>query len=238
MPTIEKIKNRTNGIFRFYINKPVRELSSAVLRRLLLSDDNVRCMVFSSATAARRCLTTLRASRTHVENPTVLEVARFFMPLESFQGATACHWANFSALLFPFELLKEAMAFWRDTGSGLSTRHAEFCLGELDYLDCDSENPEFRSPAPLKRDHHGIPQTLACVQSAASSAPELRSILAKLATSDRPGEPDVLPDDVFLYPTGMNAIFSLSESLSSITPNSNVAAFGYDSPMFPPNIIY
>jgi cystathionine gamma-synthase len=66
---------------------------------------------------------------------------------------------------FPFELLKEAMAFWRDTGSGLSTRHAKFCLGELEYLDCDSDNPEFRSPAPLKRDHRRIPQSLACVQS-------------------------------------------------------------------------
>jgi cystathionine gamma-synthase len=160
------------------------------------------------------------------------------MPLESFQGATACHWANFSAVLFPFELLKEAMAFWRDTGSGLSTRHAEFCLDELDYLDCDSENPEFRKPAPLKRDYRGIPQTLACIQNAASRAPELRSILAKLATSDRPNEPDVHPDDVFLYPSGMNAMFSLSDSLSSITPNSNVAAFGYDSSMFTPTIVY
>jgi cystathionine gamma-synthase len=86
----------------------------------------------------------------------VFKVARFFMPLESFQGATACHWANFSAVLFPFELLKEAMAFWRDTGSGLSTQHAGFCLGELDYLDCDSDNSDFRSPAPLKREHHWL----------------------------------------------------------------------------------
>lgn len=45
---------------------------------------------------------------------------------------------------------------------------------------------------------------------------ELKAFLANLAMSEQPGEPEVNPDDVFLYPNGMNAIYSLSESLSSL----------------------
>jgi cystathionine gamma-synthase len=182
-------------------------------------------MLFSSAVAARKCLAALEKS---AEKGSSLAVVRFFLPPESAQGMTSFHWANFSAVLYPPDLLKIAMAFWRDTGSGLSTRHAEFCIGEFEYLDCDSKNPDFQSPAPSKRGHHGIPQTLACVQNAANSMPGLKSVIAKQANSDQPGEAAVSPEDVFLYPTGMNAIFSLSESLSSMKPDSNVAAFGYD----------
>ncbi|KAJ5953894.1 hypothetical protein N7501_008173 [Penicillium viridicatum] len=212
---------------RFYINKLVVGLSLAVLRRLRVSDSNTNCMLFASATAASKCLAVLRDSVTSEENPTSLETVRFFMPSETARGATTFHWANFSAVLLPSILWKKAMAFWRDTGSGLSTRHAEFCIGELDYLDSDSSNPTFCSPAPVKCDNSQSTQSLDRIQAAAGSIYELKSIIAEVATSDQPGEPAVHPDDVFPYPTGMNAIFSLSEALVSMGPESTVAAFGW-----------
>lgn len=183
-------------------------------------------MVFASAKMAHKCLTTLKGSITS-EDPQSLKTARFFMPPESSRGCPTFHWANFSAVLVPSTLWKLAMAFWRDTGSGLSTRHAEFCMGQLDYLDCDSENPVFRSPAPLKRGIRKAAPEVANVQLRSHSTPELKRIIAELATSDQPGEPVVRQDDVFFYPTGMNAIYSLSETLLSMRPDSNVAAFGY-----------
>jgi cystathionine gamma-synthase len=190
-------------------------------------------MVFASSTAASKCLTALRDSITSEEDPALLETVRFFMPPGAARGVTTFYWANFSAVLLPSTLWKRAMAFWRDSGSGLSTRHAEFCIGELGYLDSDSSNAVFCSPAPLKRDNRQTTQLLDRVQGATGSMPELKRIIAELATSDEPGELAVHPNDVFPYPTGMNAIFSLSEGLISVTAESTVVAFGYYPPRDP-----
>lgn len=182
-------------------------------------------MVFASAIAARKCITALRAAPAYSEDPSPLQHIRFYMPPES-SLAKPAHWANFSAVFMSSKLWKEAMAFWRDTGTGLSTRHAEFCLNELQYLDSDSSNPELCTPASQKRDHRQMPHSLTRIQSAASSVGELKAFLAHLATSERQDEPEVDPDDVFVYPSGMNAIYSLSESLSSLQLKSTVAAYG------------
>ncbi|KAE8350361.1 pyridoxal phosphate-dependent transferase [Aspergillus coremiiformis] len=208
---------------RFYLNEPVRLLSDAVLRRLQITDTAVCCMMFSSAAAARRCAAILRILPS--ENPFTVEIVRFVMPLESNLGDSSIHWANFTAVLYPSDQLNGAMAFWRDTGSGLSTRHAEFCLEELEYLDSDSANPKYRTPAPQKRRRGETPQSLTWMRVAAANMQEVKSFLANLATPEHPAQPPVSPDDIFLYPTGMNAIYSLSEALAS--PESKVVIYGW-----------
>lgn len=195
------------------------------MKRLEVVDSNSRCMMFSSKHAARKCIASLKASPAYSENMFV-ETARFYMPPESNMGESQLHWANFSTIILPSELWKDAMAFWRDTGTGLSSRHAEFCLKELEYLDSDSPNPRLRSPAHQKRNHHQIPPSHTTFQTAATNMNELKAFLGHLATSEKPGQPDVNVDDVFLYPNGMNAIYSLSETLSSLNKYSTVAAYG------------
>lgn len=182
-------------------------------------------MIFFSTTAARKCIASLKASPAYSENPSV-ETVQFFMPPESKLEESPTNWADFSAILLPSELWKDAMAFWRDTGTGLSSRHAKFCLEELDYLDSDSPKSEFCTPAPQKRNQHQIPPLLTMVQTAATSMNGLKAFIRQLATSDQPDQPAVSIDDVFLYQNGMNAIYSLSESLSSLNANSTVAAYG------------
>ncbi|KAI9044655.1 uncharacterized protein KD926_011625 [Aspergillus affinis] len=178
------------------------------------------CMVFGSDTAARKCAGILGSKGLCYEHRAPLHVVRFFMPPESNSGKATFHWANFSVVLLPSDRWKDAMTFWRDTGSGLSTRHAEYCRGEMEYLDSGSSTPGFRTAAPRKRK---LQELLEFSNSAQSG---LRATLAQLATSDRPSEPTVQKDDVFLYPNGMNAIYSLSEALASISGGKTVAAFG------------
>ncbi|KAE8378974.1 pyridoxal phosphate-dependent transferase [Aspergillus bertholletiae] len=211
---------------RFVIVKPVDQLTKAVLKRLEIDESATRCMMFSSKDAARKCIVSLKASPTYSEHLSV-EIVRFCMPAESNLRKSPVHWANFSAVLLSPELWKDAMAFWRDSGAGLSSRHAEFCLEELGYLDSDSSNPKLRSPAPRKRSHRQIPPSLMRVQAAATSLDQLKVFIGELATSDQPNQPNVSMDDVFVYPNGMNAIYSLSESLSSLNANSTVAAYGW-----------
>jgi hypothetical protein len=90
-------------------------------------------MIFPSPRAA---LQLSKILETHpVGSPYIVDVIRFSMHPES---DVAPNWASFSAVLFPLDLLKQAMGFWRDTGTGISTRHAEFCLSQFDYLVSDS----------------------------------------------------------------------------------------------------
>lgn len=207
---------------RFYLNKPIRDLSDAVLRRLQINDTTISCMVFSSGAAGHQCATILKTLPS--ENPFTTEIVRFVMPLESNLGDTSAHWANFTAVLYPSDLLKAAMAFWRDTGSGLSTRHAEFCLEEFDYLDSDSATPAYRTPALRKRCRSETPASLTWMRAAAGNSHEVKSFLASIATSEQPGQPTVSPGDVFLYPTGMNAIYTLLDALAS--PEYKVVMYG------------
>lgn len=207
---------------RFYLNKSIRELSGAVLRRLQINDTTVSCIVFSSGAAGHQCATVLETLPS--ENPFTIKVVRLVMPLESNLGDTSSHWANFTAVLYPSDLLKAAMAFWRDTSSGLSIRHAEFCLEEFDYLDSDSSTPVYRTPASRKRCRGKTPESLIWMRAAARNSHEVKSFLADLATSEQPGQPTVSPDEVFLYPTGMNAIYTLSAAL--VSPEYKVAMYG------------
>ncbi|QMW33008.1 hypothetical protein G4B84_008439, partial [Aspergillus flavus NRRL3357] len=208
---------------RFYLNKSIRELSGAVLRRLQINDTTVSCIVFSSGAAGHQCATVLETLPS--ENPFTIKVVRLVMPLESNLGDTSSHWANFTAVLYPSDLLKAAMAFWRDTSSGLSIRHAEFCLEEFDYLDSDSSTPVYRTPASRKRCRGKTPESLIWMRAAARNSHEVKSFLADLATSEQPGQPTVSPDEVFLYPTGMNAIYTLSAAL--VSPEYKVAMYGW-----------
>ncbi|KAB8201771.1 hypothetical protein BDV34DRAFT_228963 [Aspergillus parasiticus] len=206
----------------FYLNKPVRDLAGAVLHRLQITDKSISCMVFRSANAARLRAADLQAAASDSQSR-VLQTIRCVMSLGSNWGSSATHWASFTAVLFPCDMKKQAMAFWRDTGSGL---YATYCLEEFDYLDSTSSEPTFRTPALQKRSRCQSQQSVMSTQSVDSSMGEIKTFLAQLATSEPPGQPAVNPDDVFLYPNGMNAICALSEGLASFAADSTIAAYG------------
>lgn len=106
----------------------------------------------------------------------------FFIP-------ESTHWASFSAAIFSSDLIEDAMIFWRNTGSGLSTRHGTFCLQEFDYMESDFSDPDFRAGAPQKRAPDRAED--AWMQSAITTMLELRSFIAHLATSTKPGQPPI-----------------------------------------------
>lgn len=202
----------------------MRELSEAVLRRLKVAHNTTKCMVYGSRKAAQECATIIRKTS---GNQSIAEVVEFAMPSASDLGNGTAHWASFTAVLFPEDQWKEAMAFWRDTGTGMSTRHAPFCIEELDYLESKSPNPEFQTPASRGRDNGQVSQLLASVCSAAASIPVVKSFIGKMVTSEQQGQPAVNPDDVFLYPNGTNAIYSLSQTLASPNSEYTVVSYGY-----------
>lgn len=209
---------------RFNVNKPVRELSDAVLRRLSVANNTTKCMIYCSKKAAEECALVVREAS---GNQAVAEVVEFVMPPASDLDDGTAHWASFTAVLFPEDQWKEAMTFWRDTGTGMSTRNAPFCLEELDYLESKSPNPAFQTPASRERNNGQVSQFLASVRSAAASITAVKSFIGKMVTSEQQGQPAVNPDDVFLYPNGTNAIYSLSQTLASPNSEYTVISYGY-----------
>ena len=187
-------------------------------------------MIYCSKTAAEECATIIRETS---GNQSAAEVVEFVMPPASDLGDGTAQWASFTAVLFPEDQWKEAMAFWRDTGTGISTRNALFCLEELGYLESRSPNPSFQTPASQESISDQVSQCLASVRSATASISALKSFLGQIATSEQQGQPAVTPDDVFLYPNGTNAIYHLSQTLASPSSECTVVSFGYQAPQIP-----
>ena len=208
----------------------MRELSDAVLRRLSVANNTTKCMVYCTKNAAEECALVVREAS---GDQAVAEVVEFVMPPASDLGDGTAHWASFTAVLFPEDQWKAAMTVWRDTGTGMSTRNAPFCLEELDYLESKSPNPAFQTPASRERSSGQVSQRLASVRSVAASIPVVKSFIAQMVTSEQQGQPAVNPGDVFLYPNGTNAIYTLSQTLASPDSECTVVSYGYGAPQFP-----
>ncbi|KAK4139904.1 pyridoxal phosphate-dependent transferase [Dichotomopilus funicola] len=207
---------------RFFICLPLRSLTLRIRERLKISGDEISCLVFPSARRARHCVASLESSSP--DPVPELHDVRFFLPDVADSSEEANPYLTFSVVMLPTTLKKQAMGVWMDTGAGISTRHAEFCLEHIDYLASDSSTPAFKTPAPAKR-----PRDLAASRLFQGGPGDMRDVqtrVAQLATSARDLKP-VRAEDVLVFPTGMNAIFNTCEALAALSPESAVVAYGW-----------
>lgn len=104
-----------------------------------------------------------------------------------------------SAVSFPEKLLKQAMIFWRLTGLGVSSRMAEDCLN---------------APENLRTLSGGAPAIHSKEPSAAHNL-ICKRIAAILNSSSKTGKVDkaISNTDVYLYQSGMAAIYCLHQAL-------------------------
>ncbi|GMF89834.1 unnamed protein product [Aspergillus oryzae] len=181
----------------------VRKLMDAVCARLRTPED-LSCLIFPSADATARC--TARLSAEHPDE--TCHTVKF----QSHQPADeeALRWAAFFVVLFPQACLSTAMHFWKVFGDGIAGRHAEYCLAALPSMDSYAKDTVFESSAPC-RDHPTW--DLQWVNSAAAEKESIRSLIARLVSSDQPGYRPVSSHDVFLYPKGMCAIAAVARAL-------------------------
>lgn len=211
-----------------------------------ISRDDLSCLVFPSAGMARRFMAALDAqSKSQSDTDTSLELhqVRFFVPSPEVNLAdanadtdpngkdrnTARQYLEFSAVIFPTTLTKPAMGFWMDSGAGMTTRHADFCLANFNCLasDSDSGDPAFKTPAPAKfpSDVHVLEEMQFWY--GAEDMKEVQTRIAQLTTSERTDLKPVEAKDVWLFPTGMNAIFTASEALAALSLSSQSAVVAY-----------
>ncbi|RYP63078.1 hypothetical protein DL770_009466 [Monosporascus sp. CRB-9-2] len=111
-------------------------------------------------------------------------------------------------------------------GDGISSRHAEFCLERFAFMDSVSPDSSLES-SNTSRDIEKLPSE-PWFHSDTDTKGELRALIARLITSEKPSQPVVNPQDVFLYPKGMCAIGTLARQLvPASTHDSEAVVFGW-----------
>jgi cystathionine gamma-synthase len=202
---------------RFFIGKPIRSLIIRVKQRLKVNSNDLVCFIFPSPDDANDYAVMLREKSAEVHH------VRFSSPgpVSSENGDDQL---SFSALLLPSNLKEHAMSFWVNFGTGITTRHAEYCLKHFDELISKSPVDEFKTVATAipSRD----PSSEAWIQRGPRDLEDLKAHIAHLATSERSGLKCVEAGDVFVFPNGMNAIYNAAEAIAVSNPKSGVVAYG------------
>lgn len=136
------------------------------------------------------------------------------------------------ALLFPVTCFDKVMGYWRDTGSGISSRHAEYLLKLFDKLESKSANSDYftssREEPGTEIEH---PKWIHKLPSGQAEKQAVKELIAHLSTSESNNDDGSAavsprPADVFLFPNGMSAIYTLSRALASCPGSHEVVGYG------------
>lgn len=180
----------------------------------------MRCVIFPSEDAMRRCSRQLRF-RTDIVYP-VQELSFSLSQEASTENTT---WARFSAVLFPEQFTEDAKKFWYSMGDGISSRHAQFCLERFSFMDSLSLDSSLQTFATC--DDVAMVPSVPWEDSDLGNKENIKALIAKFISSQKPGQQVVRQQDVFLYPKGMWAIGTVARSLvPTFTHSSEVVIFG------------
>ncbi|CAG8908635.1 unnamed protein product [Penicillium egyptiacum] len=180
-----------NGYPRSFVHKSIQVLAEAVQKEFLLLEEKL--MLFSNLNAARACKAYM-ISATHGEQTGSSDS----ISVRSIGFGTAdipeyaLQLPLLYAVVYPPKLSGTATLFWRLTGTGISSRQAGRCLQALDRI---REVEETAQPTPSVS--HSVYETI-------------RARIASLieyAPVSRRGPSKVSSKDVYLYPSGMSAIY-------------------------------
>ncbi|QUC20913.1 uncharacterized protein UV8b_05154 [Ustilaginoidea virens] len=152
------------------------------------------------------------------------------------------------AIVYPAHMSGVAKAFWQHTGFGLSSRQAEYWLNEAPFLrgaaketvlpttelGLDAAQTEYwLNEAKVllgKGKETALPMELA-LDAAKEAADKIKQQLSGLFSSASASPSPVLPNDVFLYPSGMSAIIDSASAVEALCQTSGkpvqMAVFGF-----------
>ncbi|EJD47016.1 PLP-dependent transferase [Auricularia subglabra TFB-10046 SS5] len=190
------------GYPRFVIHESVKELSEIILQRA--GRPGERALPFPS----RKVASAFKAFCGDATRILALDIG----------DAPSGTDINLHVVLFPEDVLPRAKAFWQHTGWGISSRLADFCRARL------------RSPNAQAVDA----STLAVCPNAQGAKRVLRERIAGAVKREHPGSAlrghvDVSSDDVFLYPSGMSAIWAAHQLVLAVRPAAKSVCFGHVS---------
>jgi cystathionine gamma-synthase len=150
-------------------------------------------------------------------------------------------------VFFPSDLARLAKSFWQHTGTGISSRMAEYCLSVLSHqteVSSGYPTPPLTPnlPEPSTCNNNDDMTTLSGVASPLYALPLVKAARAKqivrqrianlvvedpsMEKSARIAQRVVSEDDVVLFPSGMSAIWHVHLALVQCFPRSKSVSFG------------
>ncbi|KAH6665687.1 PLP-dependent transferase [Halenospora varia] len=219
------------GYPRFFIHQLIDELAGKIVKRHQEDHDSYRPdisnrvlhgMIFPSAYYAGKCEEFLKRKNTseaQKDQIKTLNLGLASLKTKDCFATKQVDWVNLElhAVIFPPGLFAIAKSFWQHTGSGISSRYAEFYLKHIDsvLVRCSStcERCKVKKVENLAGEHESSQITsnnLPSVEEDSHCKDILRQRLANL--HPRPSE-ITESEDVFIYPTGMCAFINLATSI-------------------------
>ncbi|KAI5798320.1 cystathionine gamma-synthase [Pyronema domesticum] len=205
---VDKMKT---GYPRFFVARSITALAEDVVWRYG-NPESETALIFPAKKTAKKCVSFLHAGR--------------IIPLSTNSSEKAAKWLSVFVVVFPKNLWPQARAFWQHTGDGVSTRQV-MVLRELwnaDLLGIAGATKDSKDRSPVLM---GALDKL-CDHCIVSTKQQLRNRIAGLISTN--SEIAVAEDHVFLYPTGMSAIYAISRSILSVLGSDKKAVcfgFGY-----------
>ncbi|TGZ80148.1 PLP-dependent transferase [Ascodesmis nigricans] len=214
------VSKLTSDYPRFVIHILVRKLRASIVDRYCVPDED--CLPFPTMETATTCINFLRSNTatTCLDRLRLVHIAPLRSKAEKLSfDASAIRWTTFWVVVFHKEDMKVAQQVWQHRGEGMSSRQAEFCLALLEpgYL-AAVEGAKVKSEASAEvLGNGGVSSILdpVILPDGKDVMATMQRRIAALASVDRRQTP-VLPDDVFLYPSGMSAIAHGVDALCDI----------------------
>ena len=177
-------------------------------------------MIFPSLDGMRRCSLKIRRA---AKDACLIQELSFGVSKEMDKNDK---WACFFVVLFHEQYVDLANEFWGFMGDGISSRHADFCYERFSFMNSVSLDISLQTHA--KPQNGQISPLLPWQHSDSETKDKIKALIAKLVSSDKPGQRPVEPRDVFLYPKGMSAIGKVARRLvPESTHSSEAVVFGY-----------
>ena len=130
-------------------------------------------------------------------------------------------WARFFVCVYLDQFNDHAEEFWGFQGDGISSRHAEYCLERLPFMDSESSDSLISTFADS--DLTAGPDAEPWTESAPDVKLRIKKMIAECVTSQNPNYESVRSEDVFLYPKGMCAIGAVARALVPVSSHSSEA---------------
>ncbi|TVY45888.1 putative cystathionine gamma-synthase [Lachnellula subtilissima] len=186
---------------RMMMNKDVKNLAATILKHMEAAEDQI-LFIFTSPTSATECIE-FAVDPKRGEN---------VVPPEEISIRIFDIHVRLHTVLFPAARYPTLNSFWQNAGAGISSRLAEECLDRINVLHQvidDSTPPPKVEQSPA---HGQIQERIAGLLERAPVGP--------------PREAKASPEDVYLFQTGMAAIYCLHRYLLK-KQNGGSVLFGY-----------
>jgi len=236
--------NLKTGYPRFIIHYTIDRFSSSILQKH--GEPGQNAMLFPSIVCAQQCLEYLLV-RFPVESPNLFVLGLGPTSTDNHDSHVLPY---IVALVYPSRLWPTLKYFWQHTGAGISTRMSDFCekafvAGALELkskstvsvdgtmtktnIDGATERPNSYEFTLDKADSEKAKAIIRKrIAGAMSSSLDLNDAVSHPEQTEIVHHDDGFStDDVYLYPSGMNAIFEVHQNLLRTRGQKKVIVFGF-----------